>query len=447
MKKMDLAYIGNREVYRKRCEIFSADIQCSFGSCQSLDELFENSEMYSATQFFFITADESASEQEIAGMVQVLKQVSKKAFCTICVDSRISPEQLAFIRKSGANLILSEDEMLSSCKLEFAAAQIIHSSYFPIKSSELNPESTINLPLYCLLPLNKKFIPFFRAGDLISNEKLAKLTDFNELFVKREDLDLWSDYVESQLDNSKNSLARRLRVQYLQMSVSFFDILLLLSDKNETLSFETGKNLYNRCETISKSLLANLASINNPWEVIDQTVFFSQGPLERAPAVATYAGLAALKAGLPNPNEVMMAALLSDVGLLDVPNVVIDALKTGAIITLSASDLTTYQKHPIVSINQLLSRRLPLPEHLKKIIMTSHEMFNQKGFPKQPFPEKIPNESYLIQLCQMIDSELTVKIGQKRKDIHDAKKAVFDREIQSNQHIPASFLQDIRGVI
>ncbi|MNL27082.1 hypothetical protein D3C87_1486490 [compost metagenome] len=73
-----------------------------------------------------------------------------------------------------------------------------------------------------------------------------------------------------------------------------------------------------------------------------------------------------------------------------------------------------FEKHPIYSLNQILSKRIPLDDRTKDIILMSHERLDQKGFPNRPGAVKIKEESMIARLAAELDQALTLKMGEER---------------------------------
>jgi response regulator RpfG family c-di-GMP phosphodiesterase len=106
--------------------------------------------------------------------------------------------------------------------------------------------------------------------------------------------------------------------------------------------------------------------------------------------------------------------------------------------------LEEYKRHPERSVNLLLNRKIPIPDRIRSIIVSTHEQADGKGFPQKTPPEKIPSESFLIQFSVLLDQELTIEMGQERKAPEMARKAVFDREF-AGKKIPLDLLMKIKS--
>ena len=81
-----------------------------------------------------------------------------------------------------------------------------------------------------------------------------------------------------------------------------------------------------------------------------------------------------------------------------------------------------YHLHPQIGLNMILSKKLPLDEDIKQIIMCSHETMDQKGFPNQIFFEKIPVESQILQIVQLLDSKTVVRSKEVKKNFKEEKE-------------------------
>lgn len=445
MKRIEFAFIGQSSEIKERCEALCKTYDYYFEASLSVDDLFEKETTFASTKFFLLSALDIKNTSEVAGMVQILRQISPDSFCCVCVESKISPDKLDFIKKSGANLLILETEILTTSKIEYAANQAISSSYIPIKISELYLEHPIDFNLFITLPLNRKFILFARSDTKLDPERINQLQALNELYIKREEYDAWLNYIKKYGDNSRNSLEKRCRAQFLSLSIAFSNLVLAVSDQSEYTSFAHGKVLYDKCYSLASDLLTNLSALGSAWEIINQSALNNDTPIDRSPAIACYAGLMCLELEIADPLEVMIAALVSDIGLLELPPKPMIKLREGLIAEMHPEDLNIYKHHPVASLNQLLSRKVPVPERMKSIILNTHEFFNQKGFPNHPRPEKIPLEAYLIQACQLIDEQSLIKLGRARKSFPTVQKEFFQqRDIQYEGHFPMVFLLSLK---
>jgi response regulator RpfG family c-di-GMP phosphodiesterase len=229
---------------------------------------------------------------------------------------------------------------------------------------------------------------------------------------------------------------------------SYVDLILLVSDQSEYASFKEGAQLYEKCEQLSGQLMTTLGSVGNAWDVINNSAIGEFGSLERSPAIAAYAGLLSLHSQMGDPTKVMTAALIADISILDLSPRMTQKIRRGeAIESLHAEDQQAFQNHPISSLNKALSRKLQIPDEVKNIILCSHERSDQKGFPNRPRPEKIPQESMLIHISEMIDRASLIRMGEARPQITDIKKQIFEEQSKDGRFFSLLFLEKIRGAL
>jgi HD-GYP domain-containing protein (c-di-GMP phosphodiesterase class II) len=412
------------------------------------DALLEETEDLSAVPFAIICAQSIEKKEEITGLVQAVRQVLPNAFLLTVVGKRLSADQAAFIKKSGCQFVLLEIEFLETSILEFVASTKVRSSLIPGKASEFKLNTVVPFPLWYLMPLNKKLLTIVPADSLLDEAKIKKLQAANELLIAREDLPPYRLYSEKHCGVGALDLANRCRVQYLHFCDSFTELVLLLSDQAETSSFKQGKSLYDQCENLAKSLLASLACVEDPWTIVNNTSLEDASLLERSPSVAAFAGIFSLQSGLGEPSEVMIAALIADIGMLDLPPNTTRALATiKDFRQLEGETRADYQKHPLLSVNRCLSRKLQLKDNIRDFVLGSHEQMDGKGFPQKMMPEKIPLESMLIHFSQLLDEKCCVRMGKEKTSPKDALKEILGDSLTSSHLFSIAFLNKIKVCI
>jgi hypothetical protein len=387
------------------------------------------------------------NQQEIAGHVQVIKQFSPDTYIVVIVGKKISADDVAFVKKSGANLILMENNFFETSEVEYLCSQIIRGSLIPIKPSDLKAGTEVDFKVLVIMPLNQKILPVVQPGNSISEGKYKKIMETKELYVQRDDLPKFQKYADKHQDLSAHGISARCRLQYLNLCRAHANLLFLLIDQGESASFTQGKQLLEDCDRLSGDLLSNLASVEDPWKVVNNSSIGESGSAERSTAIASMAGLMALQLDGISANEVVLAGLLSDFGLLDLHPKTLKKYRHGGLGALSSEEMKGYEQHPLASINKCLSRKLPLSEKTKNIIQCTHEKGNGKGFPKQVPGNRVPVESQVIHFCQLVDDKTVVKLGQAQRQIKDIQGQIFAHEFESLDNFRLDFLQKIKTII
>lgn len=443
---IDFLSIAKGKDVLERCEEISREFGYVYRNVPSVDVFAERESEFQEVTFILISADDVKVESEIAGMVQVVKQMVPEAYVLVLIDSKLDPSAAVFVKKSGANVVLLANEIKMTSKLEFIASQKIKSSFLPVKVNEMVVDTAIDCALYHLMPLNRKFLPVIRAREKITPERLEKLKSVGEVYVRRDDVEIYQKYANQFEDKSATGLTRRCRAQFLTLLKAYVDLILLISDQSEHASFKEGASLYEKCEQLSGQLMTTLGSVGNAWDVINNSAIGEFGSLERSPAIAAYAGLLSLHGQVGDPTKVMTAVLIADLAMLDLSPQMTRKLRRGeSIETLHAEDRQAFQNHPVSSLNKALSRKLQIPDEVKNIILCSHERVDQKGFPSRPRADKIPQESMLIQISEMIDRASLIRLGQTRPQICDIKKQIFEEQAKEGKAFSLLFLEKIRG--
>jgi hypothetical protein len=345
-------------------------------------------------------------------------------------------------------MVLLENEFYETSRLEFVASQIIRASYVPVKLSEFPKDSVLDFTLFHLLPLNQKLLPVLPKGVPLNEARIKKLESVGEVFVRRDEVDRYRHYVENHPDLTAQGLKSRCRAQYLSFCNSHTQLIFLLVDQSESGSFKEGKWLYDRCEILARDLLTTLSSVGEAWDVVNNSSLGEFGSVERSPTVAAYAGLMSLLSSIGEPVDVMVAALLSDVGMLELhPKITGKMRQTQSLQGLREEELQEYQKHPVMSLNQCLSRKLQLKENIKDIILSTHERADGTGFPNKRPMAKIPPEAMLIQFSELIDRGGIVKMGQARTSIQQVRSQLMEQELRDGKIFSLPLLHKLKTVI
>jgi len=440
MKSLDLAIISANPIFGQRAKKCAEFFSFSYEIYQNDEDFFSGSESYKSMACILLDCSQFAKPNEVAGIVQVARQGAPESYILVVANSKLSPEDARIVKASGASIVTMDNEFYSSSKIEFILTQVIRSAFIPIKAIDLMPDSEPTFSLYYLMPLNNKFLKLSKPGITLNKEFLAKCHEMGELYISRNDLDSWAEYTNMFSADDSESHARRCRLKFLQLNQSFLNLALLITDQSSGASFAQGKELYDVCAGFAADLLKSLQDIQDPWLVVNNSAIGDFGSVERAPSVAAYAGLLSLESKIGDPLEIMIGTLLSDIGYLDLSPSATEKVRCNKIKEMNGEESMEYHKHPIYSLNQCLSRKLPLSEVVKDIILQSHERVDQKGFPHSPRTDKLRDEAMLVQLCWDLDSYSQVRMGEQKKQINDIKKQVVQAAQTETSRYSLAFL-------
>lgn len=171
---------------------------------------------------------------------------------------------------------------------------------------------------------------------------MEKLKTVNELYIKRSDLKKYYKYLTEVNSLTSLGLLSRCRAQYNIFTEEYLQLVLKLTDNSRKYSFDEGMATLNNMKSTARDLLLTIGSATEPWLIIDNLAQDLSSPLFRTPAVAAYVGLCALLLDQADPEDFMLATLISNLGLLKLSS---DSLgKT--LEKFSEDDTFLYLNHP-----------------------------------------------------------------------------------------------------
>lgn len=448
MRKIDFLVISDEKEILRHCQETAAESGFSFRSTPNVDVFAEQEVELKNSTLILISAQNVKVDTEIAGMVQVVKHIAPEAYLVVSIDSRLDSEVAIFIKKSGASLVLMGSDILTTSKLQYVASQKILSSYLPIRIDELNPNTTINCTIYHSMPLNKKFLPVLNAGITITEERLTKLREITFVYIKHTDIDQFKKYCEQHQTQPSPPASGAVRAQFLSLANIYADLIFLIIDQSERVSYSAGHQLYEQCENLCHSLMATIENRHHPWEIIQESATGSPGGLERSAVIAAYAGLLSLKSKVGNHLKTMTAGLLANIGFLEFSHSLCSKVRNQLPPkNWSTEDLQIYHHHPTISLNIALGRKFQVPEDVKEIILCSHETVDRQGFPHQPRPEKIPLESLILQAAEKLDQLTYTQMGKAPPDMTKAKQLLFEKELSRSASANCLFVEKLKTAL
>ena len=158
------------------------------------------------------------------------------------------------------------------------------------------------------------------------------------------------------------------------------------------------------------------------------------GTIERSPAIAAYAGLLSLTKEIGKAEDVVLSAMLCDIGFLELKPTIAHKLRDG--IELNAEEKEYYGRISLVSLNRCLSRKIPIPEKMKPIIVAAYERADGKGI-QQLEGRSVPIEAQLIHFCRLVDQASNIKWGESRKpSTEEIKNSIIEKENLSGKFSP-----------
>jgi hypothetical protein len=380
---------------------------------------------------------------ELAQMVRFSTSESR----LLCTTKKImSKDEVHGTKKSGADIVLLDDEVFNTCKIDFILTQTLKSSYLPIKPSELAPNQILGFDLFHLMPQRQKFLRIVRSTDSVSAAQIEKFNIVGEFYMERSCAPAFSAYIKATTDASKSGLAKRCRSQFLALFSGFSDLAIELTNQSDHASLGDGQLLLKNTTTLCATLLETLAEFGNAWGVVNNSAIGELGSVERAPAIAAYAGLFGLRLGFPSIENLMLAALLSELGLIFVGPGILKKLREYGLSALDATESAAYRNYPEKSLSILLDRKIAVPAQLRTILVATQEREDGLGFPKGLSGAKLPPEARLISFCRELDQLTMIRMGRERMNVPRAVKSCGKDSADFNNRFPAEWIQCLESI-
>lgn len=390
---------------REICEEF----ECGYSVCKDIDGLLS---LPSGVAFVVLSFKAIPEQASLSELVQAARQTAPEAFIALVVADSLGKDEASYLRKCGANFVGLESELVGTSKLSFCISQVMRASYLPVKTTDLAPVDELPFTLYHLMAMRKKFVPLIPMGGPLSGDKLVRLRQNSEYYVRRGDGFSFKNYVDTHADNSAEGLAKRCRANFLALQAEFGALVYPLTNETEHASFGEGQELVGRCRKLCEDLLGNLAEFPQAWEIINSSAIGEFGSLERAPAVACYTGLFGLQLGLPKVSELMLVALLSDLGLVCVPPQITRSLRSQR--AMSVEEERQLHRVPETSLRAILSRKLSFDEKSRSILVSTYERADGRGYPKGINFEKLSVGAQLVRFAREFDRKTLFRLGAAR---------------------------------
>ncbi len=321
---------------------------------------------------------------------------------------------------------LSQAEFFTTLKFEYLCLYLCRLQYFDIQASDLFPMTRVTFPAFVRLSLNQRYLAVVYSNMVLSDERFARLGQAEGLFIRGKDSEKYCEYIYTYYDTSGAGLKKRARALFLTLYAQSLQL-------NETLLFDYKtedeqkiSELFAKLRKTAEDLFAVLKGEENLWDVFREALSGDFTLYWRAPWIAVYAALMAIKSGQGEPMTVLLSALLTDAGIYDLQEVV-----TRQFLLSDDKDLReepSFRKHPILSLNRCLIKKLPIDEKVKSVIVCTHEKFDEKGFPNQVPAAQLPVEAQLILFAEKVDQGVLTTMKQTGVGFRFLKEKIWETE-------------------
>lgn len=415
--------------------------------CSSFEDVDADTRLGSSPMMILVSLDELESLQERMKLLQQLREVFPRSQIVATVLDGVTVDDCDMLRASGAGYLVLLQELRNSSKLYYLAALLVQGTYIPVPVTDLFPSTQVNFNAYHKLVLNQKFLPVIFSGFVFSDKKYRQLETAQQVYVRREELADYRKYIENYHDQVGSALKKRCRASMMHLMGLYSEILLMLSLDCEAAKKEKLQEKILQFKDGAEQLGTYLKGCPDVWNVIARSLEFQFCRYERGPYILAYAIYISQKAECGSFHDVVMTALLADLGILELSPSCYKTLQTKNEKHLKPDELASYQHHPMTSLNRVMLRELQISEETKSSIVCTHERNDQKGFPNQSPADKIPEAAQLIQFCEVLDRRVRASLEDGIVTHDFVRKQVWEEEKDSLKRFNAEFLNKIEKVL
>lgn len=305
-----------------------------------------------------------------------------------------------------------------------------------VRILDIPAESTLGFDLYVHLPANNKYLKYAAASDVLNESRLQRLQDrqIQSAAVSEDQIKQFYQFVAAQLKNlnSSSAISETEKTERRQGAVrDLFSGIFGDSGKDDTLG--KGRQVMADCQEIIKSYIMNECESPIRWMDKFFGVTASSGDTyNRAANISTYAALFSIGLGVGKADEVALAGLLHDIGLVDVPADILQKPESER----TPSEQEIYARHPLLSVEMMKEKKLIVPEKVMKIVAQHHERFDGKGFPEGLPGPRILREAQLLAIADLFEELTRVTPGRVQLKPVEAIGEIVSRNSSSVGQTP-----------
>ncbi|MCM2281237.1 MAG: HD domain-containing protein [Bdellovibrionaceae bacterium] len=298
--------------------------------------------------------------------------------------------------------------------------------FMPAKLIDLRPGDRLEFDVFIFLPMNRKFVQLFPAGEVLDEARIQRLQkhSVSVVFLPKAQKSAFQKYSVNKikdLTNPNQAMSQTERQERLEESVR--DLILKVFESAEGSPFEVGKENMEVLSEIVNDYVKSQAT-GSWYDNLLQVRGVNTDTYSHASRVSTYASLFAIALGIGSVAEISMAGMLHDLGVAQLP-IQFDYSRPHE--EWSPEQKKIYQLHPELSIKVMKDRKLVVPPNVEKIILQHHETADGSGYPNGTKGQKLMLESQLLAFADEFDYLTSIREGQRQILPEEAVKIIASK--------------------
>lgn len=427
LKKFDLVTLSLSLGQLKELEFFCKQFSFAYKNYENIDSISKPEETAKIVVI-------GSNLKNLSAEVQSLKYFYPDSLVLALIDEeKISEAEIPFLKKSGVDLVYNKGMLESSSIVQYAILSIVKFYFNPIKVNDLIVNKKTNFDAFIFLPANDKTIKVLNSDTIVDEPQIQRLKKFNELFVKRKDLENFREYKKDQniVDNSIRSKILLNKEYYTMFVLNLFNLLKSREEISNDLT-NINKHMLNFFDSLKKDKEVS-------WNNFDQSLDYQFGPIDH---ILNYFYIASKLVEFTPCNEPMLvnSILLFNLGQLKLNFRTFQKVKKQSF-DFDALEKNEYTKYPLSGLNIFLNNKITINADIQKTVLFITEQFDRQGFPYGPqASSKIPIESKVVRLSKILNDDSLIKTGGTQKTLNESLKGLIEKETKEGKIFSPDFL-------
>lgn len=282
--------------------------------------------------------------------------------------------------------------------------------YKAVKLVDLGANVELPFDVSTFLTLNRKYVKLTVDGKL-SAKKFQTLKDKNvkSVYIQASEVSAFYEFAAEQMlklgETTEDGISETERAEKFQSNVrglfrSFLDV------AKDGSGLEQGRDLLEQSKKVVESYVVKKTGMDL-HKTFDAIMGASNDCYSHAQAVSTIATLLSMATGIGQPEELAIAGLFHDIGLLGTR----EDISIFDLPDLKDEERNAFLAHPKSSLNILREKRVTLVPIIAEILEKHHERVDGKGFPLGLPGHKIPMEAQLLSYADAFEYLSRPKAG------------------------------------
>lgn len=316
-------------------------------------------------------------------------------------------------------------------QIEKAISGVSQCVYTSVPIVDLEKDVKVEFDVFIHLPINAKYVKIVKAGHDIREDQIKKIKTFGvkSLFVDENDFERFCEYAASKIKELLTSEEEPLFIKKQKLETAARHMFVDLLSPAEA-SFDDGKEKLASTHKIVENFIGSeIKDIQS--KVLDILAEGGMSIYSHSLRVSSIAALFSLALSRGKPEELAIAGLFHDIGLVKVP----ERLWFQEFSHMSEEDRALLAQHPAISIAILTDKKMVLIPTIQEAILQHHERPDGKGYPRSLSGHKVSESAQILALADRLEELTSERHGSDRLSPWQALEKIQKENLVENDLI------------